>query len=105
MATRSKPLICSIGSTDPTAAAGIGRDLIVYERLGAVGVFAVAAITAQNAHGVSASTPSRRASRGAAQSGLATAYAEVIRIGLLPDAKLIAVVAASCVRCASDRQS
>jgi hydroxymethylpyrimidine/phosphomethylpyrimidine kinase len=94
MPTRSKPLICSIGSTDPTAAAGIGRDLIVYERLGAAGVFAVAAITAQNAHGVygvDAVTPRILAAQ------LKAVWQEhapaAIRIGLLPDAKLIAVVA------------
>lgn len=94
MPTRPRPVICSIGSTDPTGAAGIGRDLIVYERLGAIGVFAVAAVTAQNVKGVSAvvAVPPRVL---AAQ--LTAVWQEhapaAIRIGLLPDAKVIAVVA------------
>jgi hydroxymethylpyrimidine kinase/phosphomethylpyrimidine kinase len=42
------PVICSIGSVDPTGAAGVTRDLRVYADLGAVGVTVVAAVTAQN---------------------------------------------------------
>ncbi|HEV2878511.1 MAG TPA: hydroxymethylpyrimidine/phosphomethylpyrimidine kinase [Candidatus Eremiobacteraceae bacterium] len=41
-------MVCSIGSLDPTGAAGIMMDLRVYADLGAIGVAVVAAVTAQN---------------------------------------------------------
>lgn len=92
--TRRRPLVCSIGSTDPTALAGIGRDLIVFERLGARGAFAVAAVTAQDSRRVSRITP---LSPGAFAAQLAAIWREhrpdAIRIGLLPNTGLIAVLA------------
>ena len=48
------PVVCSVGSTDPTGAAGISTDLRVYARLRAVGVAVVAGVTAQNSHRVAA---------------------------------------------------
>ena len=90
----SGPLVCSIGSTDPTAAAGIGRDLVVYERLGARGAFAVAAVTAQQRRGVTRVTS---ISPSTLKAQLAAIWSEeppdAIRIGLLPGAALIAGVA------------
>ena len=48
-----EPVVCSIGSTDPTAGAGLFLDAAVYARLGRVRpVYAVAGITAQNSRGV-----------------------------------------------------
>lgn len=87
-------LICSVGSTDPTVRAGIGRDLVVYQRLGACGVFAVAAVTAQNSRRVIAVQPLPPALltaqlRAIWQESLPAA----IRIGLLPTRALIAAVA------------
>jgi len=89
-----KPLVCSIGSSDPTNAAGIGRDLIVYERLGAVGVFALAAVTAQNSGRVMEVYPlPSRALRNQLDAIVQERRPKAIRIGLLPDAPLIAAVA------------
>jgi hydroxymethylpyrimidine kinase/phosphomethylpyrimidine kinase len=52
---RSRPLvICSIGSVDPSGAAGLGADQRVYQHLSAVGVVVVAAVTAQNSARVTA---------------------------------------------------
>ena len=46
-------VVCSIGSTDPTAGAGLFLDAAVYSRMKAVrGVFVVAGITAQNSRRV-----------------------------------------------------
>jgi len=90
---RRRPIVCSIGSTDPTAAAGIGRDLVVYERLGATGVFAVAAVTAQNRRTVTKVnlvTPATLAAQLSAIWG--ELKPDAIRIGLLPNAKLITLV-------------
>ena len=88
-----QPLVCSIGSTDPTAAAGIGRDLVVYERLGARGVFAVAAVTAQNRRRVLQVRP---VSAGALAAQLEAIWQErkpdAIRIGLLPNRMLMRAV-------------
>ena len=90
---RRQPTICSIGSTDPTVAAGIGRDLVVYERLGAAGVFAVAAITAQNRRRVSVVNPVAPAVLNAQLGAIWREHKpDAIRIGLLPNAKLIAAV-------------
>lgn len=92
--THGKPLVCSIGSSDPTNAAGIGRDLIVYERLGAAGVFAVAAVTAQNSGHVTEVYPlPPRALRNQLDAIVQERRPNALRIGLLPDAPLIAAVA------------
>jgi hydroxymethylpyrimidine/phosphomethylpyrimidine kinase len=88
------PLICSIGSTDPTNAAGIGRDLLIYERLGARGALAIAAVTAQNRQRVAEVYPlPPRALRNQLDAVVQEHRPDALRIGLLPDAPLIAVVA------------
>jgi len=87
-------LVVSIGSTDPTGVAGIGRDLIVYERLGATGAMAVAAVTAQNRRRVTEVYPlPPRALRDQLDAIIQERRPAAIRIGLLPDAQLIAAVA------------
>ncbi len=48
MSRTRRPVICSIGSIDPSGAAGLIADMRVYQRLSADGVVAVAAVTAQN---------------------------------------------------------
>ena len=91
---RSRPLLCSIGSTDPTGAAGVTRDLVVYERLGARGVFALAAVTAQNRRRVTEVHPlPARVLRDQLDAVMREARPAALRIGLLPDARLIAAVA------------
>ncbi|MBV8170674.1 MAG: hydroxymethylpyrimidine/phosphomethylpyrimidine kinase [Candidatus Eremiobacteraeota bacterium] len=93
-AGRGRPLILSIGSTDPTGAAGITRDLLVYERLGAAGAFAVAAVTAQNERRVTEVYPlAARALRNQLDAITQERRVSAVRIGLLPDAPLIAATA------------
>jgi hydroxymethylpyrimidine/phosphomethylpyrimidine kinase len=50
-------VVCSIGSIDPTAAAGILMDMRVCAHLGAPGVAVVASVTAQNDKRVTAIVP------------------------------------------------
>lgn len=88
------PLVASIGSTDPTGVAGIGRDLVVYDRLGASGALAVAAVTAQNQRRVAEVYPlPPRALRDQLDAIVQERRPQAIRIGLLPDPDLIATVA------------
>ena len=89
----AKRTICSIGSTDPTAAAGIGRDLGIFERLGARGVFAVAAVTAQNSRSVGAvEALAPRVIVAQLRAIWQERKPDAIRIGLLPDAEGIRAV-------------
>jgi hydroxymethylpyrimidine/phosphomethylpyrimidine kinase len=91
---RRLPVVCTIGTTDPTGAAGIGLDLAVLPHLGVRAVFAIAAVSAQN---------SKRVSRvDALPPALITAQLraiwqqvkpDAIRIGLLPAADGIAAIA------------
>ncbi|MBV8223365.1 MAG: hydroxymethylpyrimidine/phosphomethylpyrimidine kinase [Candidatus Eremiobacteraeota bacterium] len=93
-AARARPLLCSIGSTDPTGVAGVTRDLVIYERLGAWGVFALAAVTAQNRRRVTEVHPlPARVLRDQLDSVMHGPRPAALRIGLLPDARLIAAVA------------
>ncbi len=88
MPRRPKRVVCSIGSTDPTGAAGLGRDLAVFERLGVRGVIAVVAVTAQNARGVSAVLPiPPRLIAKQLRALWLESRPHAIRIGLLPDAR------------------
>lgn len=90
---KAAPIVCSIGSTDPTAAAGIGLDLQVFQRLGVRAAFAVAAVTAQNVRRVNAV---RSLDPEIVSAQLRAIWEEArpdaIRIGLLPDARVIAAV-------------
>jgi hydroxymethylpyrimidine/phosphomethylpyrimidine kinase len=91
---RTVPVVCTIGTTDPTGAAGIGLDLSIFPRLGVRAVYAVAAVSAQN---------SKRVLRvDALPPALITAQLraiwqqvkpDAIRIGLLPAADGIAAIA------------
>lgn len=88
------PVVCTIGTTDPTGAAGIGLDLAIFPRLGVRAVFAIAAVSAQN---------SKRVARvDALAPKVITAQLraiwqqvkpDAIRIGLLPSADGISAVA------------
>lgn len=49
MKKRRWPIVCSIGSVDPTTAAGVTVDLSVFAEMGARGVSVIAGVTAQNA--------------------------------------------------------
>ena len=87
------PVVCTIGTTDPTGAAGIGLDLKLFSRLGVRGVIVVAAVSAQNSREVvrvDAMPPA------AITAQLRAIWRQVkpdaIRIGLLPSAVGIAAV-------------
>ena len=89
-----EPVVCSIGSVDPTGAAGILMDMRVYAHLGAVGVAVVASVTAQNYRRVSAIEP---LTPSAIEKQLNAVFEQVrphaICIGLLPSAAAIDAVA------------
>lgn len=52
MKHKGPPVVCSVGSIDPTAAAGLAMDLRVYALLQVAGFVAVGALTAQNSRRV-----------------------------------------------------
>jgi hydroxymethylpyrimidine/phosphomethylpyrimidine kinase len=89
----SGPLVCSIGSTDPTAAAGLFLDAAVYERVGVAGVFVVAGITAQNSERVGAV---RAVPPALILAQLESIWGQVrpdaVRVGLVPGASAIDAV-------------
>src|SRR5215469_1869771 len=91
---RKRPVILSIGSTDPTSAAGITRDLLVYERLDADGALALAAVTAQNSRRVAEvyALPAR-ALRNQLDAITQERRISAVRVGLVPSAQLLAAVA------------
>jgi len=81
---KSPPVVCSIGTVDPTGAAGITMDLRVYAELRAVGMAVVAAVTAQN---------NRRAfAVGAISPALITQQLEAVWEQVTPDAVCIGLL-------------
>ena len=88
------PLVCTIGTTDPTGAAGIGLDLKLLARMDVRSVFVVAAVTAQNSKHVAAVEP---LTPGIISKQLRSIWQQVepdaIRIGLLPAADGITAIA------------
>jgi hydroxymethylpyrimidine kinase/phosphomethylpyrimidine kinase len=91
---RKLPVVCTIGSTDPTGAAGIGLDLAILPRLGVRAVVVIAAVSAQNSRHV---TRVDALPPAAVTAQLRAIWQQVkpdaIRIGLLPEADGIAAVA------------
>ncbi|HET9341701.1 MAG TPA: hydroxymethylpyrimidine/phosphomethylpyrimidine kinase [Candidatus Eremiobacteraceae bacterium] len=88
-------MVCSIGSTDPTAGAGLFLDAAVYSRLRAVrGVYVVAGITAQNSRRVGGVL---KAPSAAIVSQLDVILEQVrpdaIRVGLIPGRQACIAVA------------
>lgn len=89
------PVVCSIGSTDPTAGAGLFVDASVYARLGVEATFVVTGITAQNSRRVSAVEPVRPSVVAAQlQSVWEQIRPNAVRIGLIPGAAAMGTVAA-----------
>jgi hydroxymethylpyrimidine/phosphomethylpyrimidine kinase len=86
MRRRRPAVVCSIGSTDPTAAAGLFLDAAAYARIGAVAPsFVVAGVTAQNARGVRAvEAVSPRAIERQLEAIWSQHPPDAVRIGLLP---------------------
>jgi len=87
---RSQAVALSIGSVDPTQAAGVTVDLAVYRAAGVAGTCAIAALTAQNARRVTGMHPIPAAFlRRQLESIWQQVLPHAICIGLLPDARLI----------------
>ncbi|MBC5824574.1 MAG: bifunctional hydroxymethylpyrimidine kinase/phosphomethylpyrimidine kinase [Candidatus Eremiobacteraeota bacterium] len=87
--------MCSIGCTDPTAAAGLTADLRVYQKAGVAGMSVVAGVTAQNqvkVIDVVAIAPATIRRQLECVWNQATPAA--VRIGLLPNAAAARTVAA-----------
>ena len=84
MTRKRVPIVCSIGSVDPTGAAGITMDLRVFADLGAVGLAVVAAVTAQN--------NLRVAAVGSIAPALITRQLEAIWEQVRPDALCIGLI-------------
>jgi hydroxymethylpyrimidine/phosphomethylpyrimidine kinase len=90
-----KPVVCSIGTTDPWNAAGLGLDLWALRECGVRAVSVVAAVSAQDAdgvHAVAAIAPELILAQFAA---LAAAPIAAYRVGALVDAAGVAAVAAA----------
>lgn len=85
-----KPVVCTIGSTDPTGGAGLFADALAFAQLGVRAVYVLAGVTAQN---------SRRVDRviGLPPAAIEAQFRSVVdqvrpdavRIGLLPSAAAI----------------
>jgi hydroxymethylpyrimidine/phosphomethylpyrimidine kinase len=86
--------VCSIGSTDPTAGAGLFADAAVYSHFGVAATFVVAGVTAQNSAGVTAVQALPPASIAAQLRAVwKQTRPDAVRIGLLPDKAASGVVA------------
>lgn len=90
---RRRPVVCSIGSVDPTVAAGIALDLHVYHRLGVAGVAVTAAVTAQNSRRVFGVYPiPAKLIREQLEALWETVRPDALCIGLLPNHAAIRAV-------------
>jgi hydroxymethylpyrimidine/phosphomethylpyrimidine kinase len=90
-----RPVVCTIGTTDPWNAAGLGLDLWALRECGARAVSVVAAVSAQDAGGVhelTATAPELIAAQFAALAALPIA---AYRVGALAGAPAVAAVAAA----------
>ena len=77
--------MCSVGTSDPWNAAGIGLDSRVFGEFGVRGVTVVAAVSAQDARGVRAVAPVDVATIDAQFAALADADVAAYRLGALAD--------------------
>jgi len=88
------PVVCSIGSTDPTAGAGLFLDADVYARLDVRAVFVVAGITAQNSTHVSRVEALTPVSIVAQMDAIwEQVRPDAVRIGLIPSRQAAVAVA------------
>lgn len=90
---RVRPIVLSIGTTHPWNVAGVGRDLVVGEELGARVFTAVAAVSAQDGRGVAALHAIPLDAFEAQLSTLPWASAGAIRVGALPTLAAVRAVA------------
>ncbi|HEX4012611.1 MAG TPA: hydroxymethylpyrimidine/phosphomethylpyrimidine kinase [Candidatus Cybelea sp.] len=91
--TTTDRIVLSIGTTHPWNVAGVGRDLVVGAALGARVFTAVAALSAQDARGVSALVPVDVAFLERQLETLPWESAGAVRVGALPSAQAVAAVA------------
>ena len=91
--SRANPLVCSIGSSDPTCGAGIGLDIALGALLGVRSAIVVTGVTAQNSRKVSLVAPlDPKAIRAQLESVWSEARPDAIRIGLIPGVPAIRAV-------------
>ena len=95
MKARSATVLCSIGSTDPSGAAGLGADLRVFAHLGAVGVCVVTGVSAQNS--------ARVLSVGEIAPKLVTQQLQAIWHQVRPDAVCVGLVPGAAALAAVER--
>jgi hydroxymethylpyrimidine/phosphomethylpyrimidine kinase len=89
------PIVCSIGTTDPWNAAGLGLDLWALRECGARAVSVVAAVSAQDADGVHALAPLAPELIAAQFTSLAALPIAAYRVGALAGALAVRAVAAA----------
>jgi hydroxymethylpyrimidine/phosphomethylpyrimidine kinase len=89
----SRPIVCSIGTTEPWNAAGLGLDVRVLVECGVRPVTIVAAVSAQDARGITALVPMEPAVVRAQWAALAGANIAAIRVGALAGAATVSAVA------------
>jgi hydroxymethylpyrimidine kinase/phosphomethylpyrimidine kinase len=90
----SRTVVCSIGTTDPWNASGLGLDLRVLAELGVRPVSVVAAVSAQDENGIGSLTPLEPEAIAAQWASLARADIGAVRIGALVGAAAVRAVAA-----------
>lgn len=86
-------VVCSIGSTDPWNAAGLGLDVRIVAEAGARSVWIVAGVTAQDAGGLRASAPIAPGLIDAQFDALRPAAIDAYRVGALLDVESVRTVA------------
>jgi hydroxymethylpyrimidine/phosphomethylpyrimidine kinase len=89
------PIVCSIGTTDPWNAAGLGLDLWALRECGARAVSVVVAVSAQDAGGVHALAPLAPEMIAAQFASLAALPIAAYRVGALAGAAAVSAVAAA----------
>jgi len=89
----TQPVVCTIGTTDPWNAAGLGLDIRALAECGARAVSIVAGVSAQDARGIHNVHAVSAASIEAQFDALAGAPIAAYRIGALPGVEAIGIVA------------
>lgn len=89
----SVPVVCSIGTTDPWNAAGVGLDARIVAQCGGRAVTVVAAVSAQDANGLHALHSVPPATIAAQFASLRNADIAAVRIGALVGADAITTIA------------
>ncbi len=94
----SAPVVCTIGTSDPWNAAGIGLDVLALHECGAYPVCVTVGTSAQNAAGIALARPVAPELVVAQFDALADAGIAAYRIGAMLDATTVALVASRVSR-------